>query len=105
MVQKGKPRFALSHDDFVAETPGSDDQEHCTDNEKSQAVGPKMLDTGPAEDDAASDVDEIGGRNQVADRIEECGHGFARENIPRKENARKNRQKSQLHSLGLRFGF
>ena len=78
------------HDDFVLEAAGGDDQENGADREEGEAVGPEMLDACAAKDDAARDIDEIGGRDEVADRFEEGWHSFARENITGEENTRQN---------------
>ena len=60
-----------------------------------------MFDGGAAEDDASRDVGEIGGGYEVADGLEDRGHGLAREDITGKENAGQNGKKSKLHGFGL----
>ena len=64
-----------------------------------------MRKSGTAQDDAARYVDVIAGGDKVADDVEKCGHGFARENVPGKENAREKGEKSELNGFGLRIGF
>src|SRR5467141_384670 len=64
-----------------------------------------MLDCRAAENDAARDVDEIGGGDHVTDGLEDGRHGFSRENIAGEENTWQNRQKRELHGFRLRVRF
>lgn len=90
------------HDDFFSEAAGSEDQKNSADDKESEAVGPEMLDACATKDDAAGDVDEVGGGDEVADGVEEGGHGLAGENVAGEKDAGKNGQKSELH--GFRLG-
>ena len=102
---KKEHRKDSRHDDFVLEAAGGNDQENGADREEGEAVGPEMLDAGAAKDDAARDIDEIRGRDEIADRFEEGWHGFARENITGEENTGQNWQESELHGFRLGVGF
>ena len=73
--------------------------------EERQGVDPQMLDSGAAQDDAASDIDEIAGGHEVAEDAEEQRHGFAREDITGKKNAGEDGDESELHGFALRAGF
>ena len=64
-----------------------------------------MREAGAAQDDAAGDVDVIAGGNEIADDVEDGGHGLAREDVPRKENAGEKGQEGELDGLGLGVGF
>src|ERR1700676_2589156 len=58
-----------------------------------------------AENDAARNVDEIGGGDAITENVKEFGHGFARKDVARKKDAGKNREESELHGLRLGIGF
>ena len=64
-----------------------------------------MRESGAAQDDAAGDVDVIACRNEIADDVEEDGHGLARKDVARKEDTGKKREESELDGLRLRIGF
>src|SRR5262249_2907597 len=64
-----------------------------------------MMQAGPAQNDAAGDVDEIGGGHKVADDVENPGHGFARENIAGEEDAGQDGEESELHGFLMGVGF
>src|SRR5262249_15577029 len=64
-----------------------------------------MGDSGSAQDNAARDVDEIRGRNEVTKDPENNRHGFSRENVSAEEDARKNGKKSELHCFELAVCF
>src|SRR5215469_4613379 len=104
MTQKAPARVS-GHDDFVLEAAGGDDQQERADGEKGGGINPEMNQSGAAKDDAASDVDEIGGGNEIAENEEEFRHGFARENIAGEKDAGKNREEGELHGFGLGIGF
>src|SRR5215470_949116 len=95
-------RYFSGDDDFVVEAASRDDQEDRANDAKCEAVLPEMSDACAAEDDAACDVDVVGRRDQIAERIQESGNCFARKNVPREKDAREDREKSELHSFGLR---
>ena len=92
------------HDDLVVEAACGNDQEKGADSKKSEAVKPKMSNASAAEDHAASDVDEVARRDEVADDVEDFGHGFARENVAGEEDAGQDGQKGQLHGFRLGVG-
>src|SRR5450432_4818258 len=83
-VKRARPS---GHDDFVLEAAGGQDQEDGAHGEEGEGVDPEVLNSGAAEDDAAGDVDEIAGGDEIAEDAEEYGHGFAREDVAGKENA------------------
>src|SRR6267142_1754282 len=58
-----------------------------------------------AQDDAAGDVDVIAGGNEIADDVEDDGHGLARKNVTGEEDAGEKGEKSKLEGLGLGVGF
>jgi flavin reductase ActVB len=95
----------LGHDDFVLEAAGGDDQKNRTDEEEGQTVSPEMSDARAPEDDAAGNVDVIARGNEIADDVEESGHGLAGENVAGKEDAGKKSQEGKLDGLGLGVGF
>src|ERR1700680_4135638 len=64
-----------------------------------------MLNSGAAQNNSAGDVDEIAGRNEIADDAKKDGHGLAREDIAGKENAGQDGNKRELHGFALRAGF
>src|SRR5713101_7854467 len=55
------------HDDFVLEAAGGDDEEHRAHEEKGDGIDPEMHPARAAEDDAAGDVDEISGGDEVTE--------------------------------------
>ena len=73
--------------------------------EEGERIRPQMDDAGAAQNHAAGDVDEIAGRNEIAERVEKLGHGLARENISGKKDARQDGEKRELHGFGLGIGF
>jgi len=75
------------HDDFVGEAACGNGQQEGAHGEEGEAVKPEMLQTRAAENYAAGNVDEIAGGNQVADGVEDGGHGFSRKDVTGKENA------------------
>src|SRR5450432_320529 len=89
------------HDDFVLEAAGGEDEQYGAHGEKGEGVDPEMLDSGAAEDDAASDVDEIAGGDEIAEDAEEQRHGFAREDVTGKENAGQDGDERKLHGFAL----
>src|ERR1700730_687774 len=64
-----------------------------------------MGDPRPTENDAASDVDEVAGRDEITDGFEQEGHGLPRKDVAREKYARENGEKGELHGLSLRVGF
>src|SRR5882762_10513941 len=64
-----------------------------------------MREASAAQDDAARDVDVITGGNKVAEDEEEFRHGFARENVAGKENAREESEEGKLNGFRLGIGF
>src|SRR5271154_115136 len=64
-----------------------------------------MLKSGSSKDDAAGYVNEIARGNEVAKDAKDQRHRFAGKNIPGKENARENGEKSHLHCFSLRVCF
>src|SRR5579859_1057454 len=98
-----KAATGSGHDDFVAEAARRDDKKKRAHDDQSHGVGPQVAKSRTAENDAARDVNEICGRNQVADRVEQGGNGFAREDVAGEKHARKNGEKSELHGFGLRI--
>src|ERR1700751_3802697 len=63
-----------------------------------------MHPTRATENDAARNGHEIGGRDEIAEDVKEFGHGLAREDVARKKDAGKNREKGELHGFGLGIG-
>src|SRR3984893_18578469 len=100
----GAAQNTSRRDDLVLEAAGGNDQKGSADGEQREGIGPQAPDAGAPEDDAARDVDEIRGRNEVAERAKNGRHGFARKNVAREKDARENGQKRELHGLGLRGG-
>ena len=92
------------HDDFIVEAARGDDQQKSAHEAKNEAVGPEMSPTGATKDDAARDVDEICGGNEVAEEEEKFGHGLAREDVTREEDAGKDSEESELHGVRLGSG-
>ena len=79
------------HDDFVLEASRGNDQQKAADSKKGEAIGPEMHDAGAAQNHAAGDVDEIGGRNEVADARRRTVGMVSRGKIyPEKKDARQN---------------
>src|SRR5712692_10767206 len=64
-----------------------------------------MRKAGAAQDDAAGDVDVIAGGNEIADDVEDRGHGLAREDVAGKEDAGEKGEEGELDGLGLGVGF
>src|SRR5260370_40693133 len=91
-------------DDFFLEAAGGDDQENRADREEGEAVGPELGDARSTEDDAASDVDEIACGDEIADDVKKGGHGLAREDVAREENAGEKGQEAELDGFRLRVG-
>src|SRR5438445_3203146 len=94
-------RESLRHDHFVVEAASCDGQEQAAKDAEGEAILPKMSDAGATKDDSARDVDVIRRGNQIAERIQESGDGFAREDVAREKHAGKNREKRELHCFGL----
>ena len=92
------------HDDFVVEAASSNDEEKSAHGEKSQGIGPKMDPSRAAKDDAAGDVDEIGGWHEVAEGEEEFRHGFTREDVAGEKDTGKDSKERELHGLSLGGG-
>src|SRR5467141_1652814 len=63
-----------------------------------------MREAGAAQDDAAGDVDVIAGGNEIADDVENGGHGFSRKDVAGEEDAGKEGEKGELNGFGLRVG-
>src|ERR1700693_3483525 len=61
--------------------------------------------TRATKNDAAGDVNEVGGGNEEAEGVTEFGHGFAREDVAGEKDARENGEKCELHRLCLGGGF
>src|SRR6202171_6762311 len=64
-----------------------------------------MRKAGAAQDDAAGDVDVIAGGNEIADDVENSGHGLARKDVAGEEDAGEKREKGELDGFGLGVGF
>src|SRR2546427_12306114 len=64
-----------------------------------------MRKAGAAQDDAAGDVDVIAGGNEIADDVEDDGHGLARKNVTGEEDAGEKGEKGKLDGFGLGVGF
>src|SRR5882724_5050494 len=64
-----------------------------------------MSDAGAAKNDSARDVDVIRCGNQIADRVQERGNGFARKDVAREKDAGENGKERELHGFGLRRRF
>src|SRR5438876_5261594 len=60
-----------------------------------------MSDAGATKNDSARDVDVIGCGNQITERVQKSGDGFAREDVAREKDAGENREKRELHCFGL----
>jgi len=95
----------LGHDDFVLETAGGDDQKERADAKEGGGVQPQVLPASAAENDAAGDVDEIGGGHEIAEDEEEFWHGLPGEDVAGEKDAGENGEKGELHGFGLRIGF
>src|SRR6267154_3647039 len=93
------------HDDFVLEAAGGDEKKNGADGVEGQAVEPDMRKAGATQDDAAGDVDVIAGGNEIADDVENSGHGFAREDVAGEEDTGEKGEKGKLDGFGLRVGF
>jgi len=66
---------------------------------ESEAIEPKMGKAGAAQDDAAGDVDVVARGNEIADDVEDHGHGFSREDVSEKKMlGRKVRKASWMAS-------
>src|SRR6516225_10464531 len=100
----GTPRISRRND-FIVEAARGNDEEQRTHQEQCHSVPPEMAPSGAPKNDAAGDVDEIGGGNEEADGVEKLGHGFARKDVSGEKDARKNGEKRELHGLRLRGGF
>src|SRR6266481_2242001 len=100
-----KVHMVSGHDHFLLESASCDDQEEGAHGEKCEGVDPQMREASAAQYDAARDVDVIAGGNKVAEDEEEFRHGFARENVARKENAGEESEEGELNGFGLRIGF
>lgn len=87
------------------EAASGNDEEKCAHKAEDEAIGPEMGPGGATENDAASNVDEVGGGNKVAEGVEEFGHGFAREDVAREKDAGENGEEGELHGVGLGSGF
>src|SRR5258708_20167670 len=87
------------------ETGGGDEKENGAHGIEGEGIEGEMSESGAAEDDAAGDVDVIAGGNEIADDVEDSGHGFARKDVARKENAGEKSEKGKLDGFGLRVGF
>src|SRR5260370_34116658 len=92
------------HDDFLLEAAGGDEQKNGAHRVEGQAVEPEMRKAGAAQDDAAGDVDVIARGNEIADDVEDGGHGLAREDVAGEEDAGEKGQEGQLDGLGLPVG-
>src|SRR3981081_3733626 len=64
-----------------------------------------MSQTCATEDDAARDVDVVAGGNEIAEDVEEFGHGLTREDVAGKEDAGKKGEEGELYRFGLRISF
>src|ERR1700730_1721258 len=64
-----------------------------------------MREAGAAQDDAAGDVDVIAGGNEIADDVEDDGHGLARKDVTGEEDAGEKGEEGELDGLGLGVGF
>jgi len=80
-----KAHTTLRHDHFLLEAAGGHYQQKTADGEERQGIEPELGEAGAAENDAARDVDVIAGGDEIAEDVEKCGHGFAREDVPRKD--------------------
>ena len=86
------------------EAARGNDEKQGAHEEEHERVRPEVDPLRTAEDDAAGDVDVVGRGNEIAEDVEEFGHGLAGENITGEENAGKDGEKSELHRMGLRRG-
>ena len=93
------------HDDFVMEAARGEDEEESAHGKEGEGVGPEMDPTGAAKNDAASDVDEVGSGNEIAEDVEKLGHGFPREDVAGEKDTGKDGKEGELHRLRLRGGF
>src|ERR1700674_2784302 len=89
------------HDAVVLEAAGGDDEKHDAHEEEGDGIDPEVHPPCAAEDDAAGDVDEIGGGDEIAEDEEEFGHGFAREDVAGEKDAGKDGEKGELHGFCL----
>src|ERR1035438_5371607 len=89
------------HDDLILEPSRRNHQQYRPDREERQRIGPQVRPACPAQNNSPRNIDEISCRYEVTQRIEKLRHGLPREDISRKKDTRKNRKKSQLHSLRL----
>src|SRR5262249_32090662 len=104
-LRLSRQRARSSHDDLVVETARSNNEKEGANGKERKAIQPKMAYAGAAQNHSTRDVDEIAGRDEVADDVEYFGHSFTRENIAGKKDAGQDRQKGELHGFGLRVRF
>src|SRR2546429_4755889 len=60
---------------------------------------------GATQDDPAGDVDVIAGGNEIADDVEDRGHGLARKDVAGEKDAGEKGEEGELDGFGLRVGF
>src|SRR5690348_4595734 len=63
-----------------------------------------MRETCAAQNDAASDVDVIACRNEIAEDVKEFRHCLPRKDVAGKENAGKKGEECELYGFGLGIG-
>src|SRR5690348_3287098 len=63
-----------------------------------------MRETCAAQNDAASDVDVIACRNEIAEDVKEFRHCLARKDVTGKKNAGEKREERELYGFGLGIG-
>src|SRR5437764_992485 len=91
--------------DLLSEAQGADaEKDHGHDRHDGER-GPVFEEARAAQNDSAHERDEIRSRKKGADRVENPGHRFARENKTGEEHARENEGHAHLQRLHLILRF